>query len=255
MAMVEAGGLLCDADLVVFDKDGTLLDFEFMWGRLLVAEVAELTADTADRAALASALYRDVGYDPIIRRTLPRGPWSMATTDQVLTILAATLYRHGHPWPEAEAAVRSTWQRLCAPGALPDLVRPTADLVRLFSALRAAGARIAVDTTDERRITEETLRLLGIERLVDFVSCGDDDLPAKPSAERLLTTCCKLGVAPKRTVMVGDTAFDLLMGRGAGVGLTVGVLSGVGDRETLAPHADVLIGSVGDIGVRSIKEL
>ncbi|MBI1878711.1 MAG: HAD family hydrolase [Chloroflexi bacterium] len=60
----------------------------------------------------------------------------------------------------------------------------------------------------------------------------------------VLTLCRTLGVLPAKTVIVGDNAADLQMGRAAGVGLLVGVLSGVSSAETLAPHADIVLPSV-----------
>jgi len=249
MALLEIGGAPFDADLVIFDKDGTLVDFEFMWGQLAVAQVEELVSWARGDEALRTALYESVGYDWQNRRTLPQSPWALASTEQVLTILAATLYRHGFPWSEAEAEVRSAWRRVCAPAALAGLVRPTADLGGLFAALREARVRIAVVTTDEREVTEETLRLLRIDGLVDFLACGGDGLPVKPAPDMMLAACRELGVAPERTVVVGDTVFDLLMGERAGAGLLVGVLSGADTLERLAPHADVVLRSVDEIGI------
>ncbi len=249
MALLIAGDLRFDADLVVFDKDGTLLHFDAMWGNLLIGTVEALAPHTGQGAALAADLFSAMGYDPVRRWTDPHGPWAMATTEQGLTILAATLYRHGQPWHLAEAAVRTAWQSVLAPGALSGLVSPTTDLVAFFAALRRAGARVAVDTTDDRAATEATLRLLNVDQLVDRLICGDDGLPGKPAAERLLATCRALDVPAARTAMVGDTVFDLLMGRRAGAGLVVGVLTGASDRATLAAHADVVLDSVAQIEV------
>lgn len=249
MALLIAGETRFDAGLVVFDKDGTLLQFDAMWGSLLIGAVEALAPHTEQGAALAADLFEAMGYDPARRWTDPHGPWAMATTEQGMTILAATLYRHGQPWHLAEAAVRAAWQSVLAPGALPDLVRPTADLVAFFTALRRAGARVAVDTTDDRAATEATLRLLNVDQLVDRLICGDDGLPGKPAAERLLATCRALGVPVARTAMVGDTVFDILMGRRAGAGLVVGVLTGASDRAALAEHADVVLDSVDQIEV------
>jgi phosphoglycolate phosphatase len=46
---------------------------------------------------------------------------------------------------------------------------------------------------------------------------------------------------------VGDTPADLAMGRAAGVGMVVGVLSGLGGRADLEPYADLIVGSVAEL--------
>ena len=48
---------------------------------------------------------------------------------------------------------------------------------------------------------------------------------------------------PADAIMVGDTPADTLMGQKAKLGLTVGVLSGVGDKDDLA-DADVIVSDV-----------
>jgi phosphoglycolate phosphatase len=72
-------------------------------------------------------------------------------------------------------------------------------------------------------------------------------LPIKPAPDALLHLCGLLGVAPARTAIVGDSPADLQMGRAAGAGLVVGVLSGVGVREELAPYADVILQSIAEL--------
>src|SRR5262249_8452541 len=113
--------------------------------------------------------------------------------------------------------------------------------------LRSRGIRIAVATTDDRAPTLATLRALGIAPLVDALACGDDGRPIKPAPDAILALCRELGVPPERAAMVGDTVADLRMGRAAGVAMTVGVLSGVGSAELLAPLADVLLPSVAEL--------
>uniref|UniRef100_A0A915L7Y8 Phosphoglycolate phosphatase n=1 Tax=Romanomermis culicivorax TaxID=13658 RepID=A0A915L7Y8_ROMCU len=48
-------------------------------------------------------------------------------------------------------------------------------------------------------------------------------------------------------MIVGDTIVDLIMGKSAQLGCTIGVLSGVGRREDLAETSDLLIPKVGDL--------
>jgi len=249
MTFLEIGSLPFDADLVVFDKDGTLIDFELMWGRLTVAWVERLTANTGDEA-LRQELYCFLGYDPQQQRTEPQSPLAIATTGQLQTITAAVLYRHGTPWPEAEECAQWAFRQAAADLPLADLIRPTGDVAGLLRRLREAGVRVAVITTDHRAETEETLRIMGVAHLVDLLICGDDNLLPKPAPDTLLATCDKLGVKPARAAVVGDTVADLLMAQRAGAGLKVAVLTGAGDPALLQAHADVVLRSIEEIAVR-----
>ena len=56
--------------------------------------------------------------------------------------------------------------------------------------------------------------------------------------------CAETGVPAERTAVVGDSPADMRMGRAAGAGRTIGVLTGVGSHADLDPLADVVIDSV-----------
>lgn len=233
------------ADWVAFDKDGTLLDFEWMWGRLAEAWVERL-AGAAGQETLRQELFRSMGYDPGRRRTEPQSPLAIATTTQLQTIVAVTLYRQGLSWPEAEDLARlafETGQEL----PLASLIRPAGDVAGLLARLQGAGVRVAVVTTDLRADTQETLRLLGADHLVDVLVCGDDGLPSKPAPDMLLAAAQGVGLDPAQCAVVGDTLGDLWMAGRAGAGLKVAVLTGAGDPALLAQHADVVLGSIDEI--------
>jgi HAD superfamily hydrolase (TIGR01549 family) len=152
--------------------------------------------------------------------------------------------RAGVAQAAAERAVAAAWRP-------PDPVttsEPLADLPALLGGLRAAGRRIAIATTDDREPTMRTLGVLGIGDLIDATVCADDGVAAKPAADMVLHLCSRLGVPPARTAVVGDSLSDLLMGRTAGAGLVIGVLSGVGRRRDLAPFADIVVASVAVLG-------
>jgi phosphoglycolate phosphatase len=56
-----------------------------------------------------------------------------------------------------------------------------------------------------------------------------------------------VGVAAREAVVVGDAVADVLMGREAGVALTVGVLTGVTTAAEFDGHADVVVSSLADV--------
>lgn len=155
----------------------------------------------------------------------------------------AVLIGAGLAGEEADRALDVAWHA-------PDPVgsaHPLTDLPVLLGGLRATGRRIAVATSDDREPTVRTIAALGIGGWIDAFVCADDGLPVKPAPDMVLHLCREIGIAPGRTAVVGDSAADLLMGRSAGARLVVGVLTGVGGRDDLAPLADIVVPSVADL--------
>ena len=227
-------------DLVVFDKDGTLISFEAMWSGW--ARELGSRLEIATRRPVAGDVYATIGYDPAADRVLPGGPLAVSTMAGIEEIVAAVLRRWCPNAPAARRILAEAWYE-------PDPVAavPLVDLPRLFGALRASGRQIAIATTDDRRPTEATLAALGVAAMVAAVACGDDDGPTKPDPRTILELATDVGVPIDRAAMVGDTPADLDMARAAGAGRVIGVLSGVTDGEQLAPHADLLLSSVGGL--------
>ena len=250
MALLRFGSASFDADLVAFDKDGTLIRFDAMWVRLAQSWVEYLVRGVGTKAEeLERELYQAMGYDATRGEADPDGPLAIATTGQLQTIIAVTLYRDGLGWPAAEDKAREAFQAT-AQIPLSDLIEPAGQVHHLLASLQAAGVRVAVVTTDHRAETEETLRILAVTRLVDQLVCGDDGIAVKPAPDMLLAACRHLEVQPERTAIVGDTMGDLLMGRRAGAGFKAAVLTGAGTSDLLSPHADVVLDSIDEISVR-----
>jgi phosphoglycolate phosphatase-like HAD superfamily hydrolase len=198
-------------------------------------------------SAVAAPLFRAVGFDAASGHIDPSGPLAIASMAELRDLAAEVLGAAGLSSARAARAAAAAWY-------IPDpvaLARPLANLPVLFGALRAHGQRIAIATTDDRAPTQATVEALGIAALVDALACGDDGLPLKPAPDAILALCRRLGVVPAQAAMVGDTAVDLQMGRAAGVGMTIGVLSGVGAADVLAPYADVLLPSIGELVAHS----
>ncbi|HME42032.1 MAG TPA: HAD-IA family hydrolase [Syntrophorhabdales bacterium] len=65
--------------------------------------------------------------------------------------------------------------------------------------------------------TMKTLKQLRLLHYFDLVVGGDSGPEKKPSPQAILSVISKLGVPADETLMVGDTAYDIEAGRGAGV--------------------------------------
>lgn len=224
-------GLLC-----IFDKDGTLIDFDTMWATWII-ELAE-RLDAATGRPVSPALFAAIGFEPTTRFIEPEGPFAVMPMADFYQLIVRVVGAAGVN--QAEQVVAMAW---CVPDAV-NLAQPLTDLPALFGALEAQGIKIAIATSDNRALTEATLEALQIARFVSALICADDGLPIKPAPDMILHLCRKLNVEPAHTVMVGDAVADVQMGRAAAAGLVVGVLSGVSDQALLAPYADVVLPSI-----------
>ena len=233
--------ILDGIDLIVFDKDGTLISFDAMWAGW--ARELGSRLEIATRRPVAGDVFATIGYDPTDDRVVPGGPLAIATMSGIEELVGAVLRR----WcPSVSAARRILADAWFVPDPVTSAV-PLADLPVLFRALRSAGRAIAVATTDDRLPTEATLAGLGLAEYVTAILCGDDAGPTKPDPAALLGLAKRAGAEIGRTAIVGDTPADLKMGRDAGAGRVIGVRGGVTDGALLAPLADTVIDSVGDL--------
>jgi phosphoglycolate phosphatase-like HAD superfamily hydrolase len=230
---------LTGIEVVIFDKDGTLIDFHAMWGGW--ARTLGDRLDSAIRRPVSPDVYATIGFDPSTGRVAPSGLLATGTMAGIEETIATVLRRYCPSIAAARRATQAAW-------FLPDPADavPLADLRTLFARLHDAGRRIAVVTTDDRTPTEATLRALGVRPLVGALVCGDDGFAMKPAPDPVFAICHAFRSEPSRVLVVGDTPADLQMGRSAGAGLVVGVRSGVTPPADLV-GADALIGSVGDL--------
>jgi HAD superfamily hydrolase (TIGR01549 family) len=235
--------------LVVFDKDGTLIDFTATWVPLIRKRAGFLLKTLGRKdEELGAFLLKSWGIDPISGRVDPRGPCPVSPRSDEIVIGTMALYQKGYLWDEAKQWVTQAFDQADADSDWREKVVPIKGIETFLSRLREDGFHTALATSDERKDTEAVLSHLGMGGLFDIVLCAGEVSPPKPHPETILMICRKLSVHPHEAVMVGDSVTDMVMGKKAGVALTVGILEGgVTPREELEKVADLVVNSIRDL--------
>ena len=116
----------------------------------------------------------------------------------------------------------------------------------LLTALRAAGWTLAVATGKSDRGLQSVLAAHGLTDM--FVSLQTADRhPSKPHPAMLEAALFEAGAQPSEAVMIGDTSFDMEMGRAAGV-RAIGVAWGYHPpEELLATGAELVAGTMDEL--------
>ena len=220
-------------DGVIFDKDGTLFDFRLSWGAFTENLLAEMALD----ADMALHLGQVLGYDPATRMFTRTSPVISMTTPEIAAIL------HPHL---AGISLAQLNDRMSVLSAQAPMV-PAVPLRAVLADLKARGLRLGLATNDTEMPARVHLAGAGILDLFDFVVGCDSGYGGKPAPGQLMEFLRRFDLAADRVAMVGDSRHDLDAGRAAGMH-ALAVLTGIATASELAPHADVVLADIAQIG-------
>jgi len=218
---------------IIFDKDGTLFDFNATWG--LWAR-GMLVAETGGDAALFARLAVALGYDVEANRFRPGSVVIASTAGEVASVIQSVI-------PDLDRD--DLLERMNAAAAGVSQVEAV-PLRRYYQELQATGLKLGIATNDAEAPARRHLERAGVDHVFDFIAGYDSGFGAKPGPGQLLAFCEATGLAPQDCLMVGDSTHDLFAGRAAGM-CTVAVLTGPAPDHELRPHADAVLDNIGEI--------
>jgi phosphoglycolate phosphatase len=221
---------------ILFDKDGTLLDFQGTYGPATEKIIVELSHGD-DR--LAGKLASAVGLDRIRCRF-----------DKDSIVIAGT----GHDISEVWHALLPHWakddltRRIDALYAEHSRATLTAfeDVADALCRLIDSGFVLGVATNDTAASAKAHLEGLALTGYFDFVVGYDSGYGRKPKPGMIQGFADHTGLQTSEIAMVGDSLHDLQSARFAG-SLAIGVLTGPADHATLAELADHVLTSVSEL--------
>ena len=216
-----------DIRAVIFDKDGTLFDFQSTWG-VWTGHILSLIAgsDVELFQKLASAL----DYDAVAGKVLPGSVIVAGTPAEIAKVIQGF---------KPESTVSDILGQLNEQAEKAPQVLVT-DLLSLTRELRSQGLKLCVMTNDAVRVAHGHLTSVGALDFFDHVIGSDSGYGAKPDPAPLLALAAKIDVPAAACLMVGDSTHDLIAGHAAGM-RTVAVLTGLAVREDLEDLADLVL--------------
>ena len=115
---------------------------------------------------------------------------------------------------------------------VPGAVTVFPGVIETLERLSAQGILMSIASSRSHRTLAKLMDELDLSKYITYLIAADDVVEKKPAAESVLKTLRHFNIEAHETLVVGDTEFDILMGRNAGTH-TCGVTYGNGSKESL----------------------
>lgn len=226
---------------LLFDKDGTIINFRLMWLGWCREVVRALSAYYS--AAAAERSLSVWGVDLALGRIEAEGLLAAGSTTELVESLTPRLPQGEEKEAETRRRVEEAMAEAYSAVEEKRLIRPIEGVPAVIEALHRRGYLLAVVTTDDTAKARQNMEMLNLGRYFKVVLGCDKVEKCKPAPDLALEACRLLGIEPAEAAVIGDTSADMKMGRAAGVGCCIGVASGVTTPKSLANYADIVLES------------
>lgn len=231
---------------ILFDKDGTLIDFNSLWLKA-AKEVARLLVQVNGLEAeegLEDSILNAMG---VIDDTInAKAPLAYQTYAEIAKCICNALQKEA-----VELDAELTGQQL---SVLFESVisrreftyQPIVPLKELFEQLHEKQILIGLATADTDTAVRRCFQKLGILTCFDFLGWDDGSMRPKPDTDMFDRFQQKFGLKAEEILVVGDTLNDMLFAHRCHA-KAAGVLSGLATYDELKKEADIVLENVGEI--------
>jgi len=218
---------------VLFDKDGTLVDFDLTWGPAAYEVMLEMSSGDAHLLKRLAASWHYVLDSKRFRST---SPFIAGSVEDLVADWADALGRADVPVLAREIDTRL---RAASLKAVAPIGRP----LEVFAALTERGIRIGIATHDSEASARAHVAALELMVHIDFVAGYDSGFGGKPGPGMVRAFADQLKLRPSQIAVIGDSTHDMEAARAAGA-CAVAVLSGPARRPDLEHLADYVLDSI-----------
>ncbi|MDD9911049.1 MAG: HAD family hydrolase [Ahrensia sp.] len=220
---------------ILFDKDGTLIDFEATFAPATANVIEALAEGQPDKmAALADAV--DFDLEGLV--ISPGSQLVAGSLDNIVSCWTPHM-------PEDHAALLARVDALYVQNSLESLA-PVDRLTETLGTLMSRSLQLGVATNDSHQAAHAHLDQLSIAHMFGFVVGFDSGFGEKPQPGMVEAFINHCGLSPDEIAMVGDSVHDCAAGRAAGA-VAIGLTTGLATQDDLAPHADHILPALSDL--------
>ena len=213
-------------DTVLFDKDGTLVDLHYFWGKMTEFRIDEIlkkcNLDIKHHKELCSFL----GFDTNCQKMLPDGITALYSRPKIIELLIEELKKYNVKITSQE--VENIFDEVSENfyKNIEKYIKPIDEAIDFAKKLKEKGVKLGIVTADSIISTNKTLKFLNVSELFDIVIARESYPERKETGKPTIYALEQLNSNPEKTIMIGDTPIDCTSAKNAEIQKTILVATG-----------------------------
>lgn len=224
---------------ILFDKDGTLIDFS-LWRDAGINTIQTILDEyNLNNINLNKELQRAIGIKE--NGVEPFGALAYSSHEDLACELHFILNKHINIDLDK---FKTKVVELLRKEVLKDNVefKEIVDIRKLYEHLNLNNIKMGMATADSKQSAMHMINKLNLNDCFDFVGSYDGIMKRKPHNDMCMRFCNMYNLDPSEVAIVGDSYSDMLFAINSGA-IGVGVLSGVSSKINLKDVANVIVPS------------
>lgn len=227
---------------ILFDKDGTLIEFNSLWmdsTRYMIEDLflsGEILGEYKDQNFKEDLLYK-LGING--KNVSANSPVGSGTIFDMAKVISEYF---NYSISYIENYIIDYYMEFLNNNK--DKIKPVGNVKDVFENLKNNGYKIGIATSDSYKPTKFALDYLGLTKYIDFIGTSDRYI-CKPNPNMLDIFCRENNLSYNEVIHVGDTPTDMLFGRHSKA--SIGVLSGIASKELLKKYTPYVFNNIEDI--------
>ena len=238
-----------DIQLMIFDKDGTLIDLYNYWSNMINYRVELISKELNLEKTHEKNLMYNMGVDVDNKRLRPEGPVGVRRREIVTQAAVDYLASIGYEdKTEMCVGIFKEVDNLSLK-KFDEIIKPIDGCYELVNNLKDNNCKIAIATTDRKERAELAMDFIKLSDSIDMIAGADLVQNTKPAPDIVNYICDNLGIPKSNAVIVGDAVTDIQTGINANLKASIGVCTGITKQDKLLEITPYVIDSISDIKV------
>jgi phosphoglycolate phosphatase len=244
-------------EIVLFDKDGTLIDVHHYWSSMLRLRGSLITEkwfkNHSKKNSIERELIEAMGIDLLSGKIKVSGPVGIKSRKFIENIASNIVSKNGVSIEDKEMEdIFLEVDRKTSRNMTP-LLKLLPGVFNLLKKFENTGVAMVVVSTDITSRVSIALKCLKIDHFFSEIIGGDEVQNTKPFPDLALLVSSRTGIGMDKMMVIGDNPVDIQMGLSANINLNIAVLTGLSDKNSFKDLNCMVVDDLKSIEVENVK--